>query len=132
MDELTRPGSALADRLARLGDEFLAEFLGRELTRRPDNLDAISERAHALTRLGRHREAFALDRALVDALPDDPVVRYNFACSLALLGRTDAALDALERALDLGFDDHTQLAGDDDLAILRDEPRFRNLLARLS
>src|SRR6185295_11160110 len=55
---------------------------------------------------------------------------YNAACSLALDGWREPALDALEQALDAGFDDPGLMARDDDLDILRSEPRFKALLAR--
>ena len=122
---------AISAELARLGDEFLARILAIELDRRPDNLEALSERAHALTRLGRTAEGLELDRALARACPDDAVVRYNLACSLALLGRLKPALSSLELAVELGFDDAGHLESDEDLQSLRGERRFCELVAQL-
>ena len=53
---------------------------------------------------------------------------YNFACLLALKGEPDAALDELEACLKDGTlpDDH-HLEDDEDLAVLRDNPRFNAL-----
>ena len=73
-----------------------------------------------------------VDRRLVALLPDDPSVRYNLACSLALTGAREAALDALGEAIQRGYDDPEHLSADDDLASLRDEPRFVALLAGLT
>jgi Flp pilus assembly protein TadD len=121
----------LEDRLDHLGQEFLVEFLGRALNRRPDNFPALSELATLLTRLGRLEEGLAADQRLVKLAPGDPTVHYNLACSLALLARTDAALAALEHAVTLGYRDWEHLLGDEDLARLRPDARFQGLAARL-
>jgi beta-lactamase regulating signal transducer with metallopeptidase domain/Tfp pilus assembly protein PilF len=57
--------------------------------------------------------------------------QYNLACGYAMLNRTDAALDALEFAVESGTIHHGHLEGDSDLDNLRDEPRFQALLERL-
>lgn len=121
----------LEDRLDHLGQEFLAEFLGRALVRHPDNFEALTEFATLLTRLGRLEEGLAADQRLVRLAPRDPTVHYNLACSLALLARTDAALDALEEAFALGYRDTEHLLEDGDLERLRTEARFQALVARL-
>lgn len=124
------PGE-LEERLDRLGQEFLAEFLGRALTRHPDNFEALSELASLLTRLGRLEEGLAADERLVRLAPRDPTVHYNLACSQALLGRAEDALDSLERAIVLGYRDREHLLEDEDLAALRATPRFQALVTGL-
>ena len=120
----------LQERLDRIGLEFLAEILGRASARHPAQLETLAELATTLTRLGRLEEGLAADQRLVHLVPEDPTVHYNLACSLALLGRKQTALDALERALALGYRDGEHLGADEDLDGLRDEPRFRALVAR--
>jgi len=56
---------------------------------------------------------------------------YNAACANAKLGRTDAAIDALERSVATGAIHYGNLKGDDDLVSLRDDPRFMTLLDQL-
>jgi tetratricopeptide (TPR) repeat protein len=129
--ELPIPAQGTRQRLEALGLSFLDEILRRELLRYPENLDALAERAQVLTRQGRHREGLALDRRLVRLVPEDPTARYNLACSLALLGEVEQALDHLEQAVELGYRDGPFLAADEDLAGLRDEPRFQALLESL-
>lgn len=64
----------------------------------------------------------------VELLPDDPTWRFNLACSLAYLEKNDSALDALEKAIDLGFRNADEIAKDNDLKRLAKEPRFQELV----
>lgn len=121
----------LEQRIEHFGLEFLAEFLGRASARQPENIELLAELATLLTRLGRHAEGLAVDERLVELAPLDPTVRYNLACSLALLGREEAALDALERAHALGYQDAEHMLEDHDLDRLRPHPRFQELVKRL-
>jgi Flp pilus assembly protein TadD len=119
-------------RLDRLGNEFLADVLGIETRERPTNAAALVTLGMVLTQLGRYAEGLAVDRQLVELQPEDSTARYNFACSLALVGEREGALDQLEEAARRGYDDAEHLAADPDLASLRDEPRFQALLESLS
>lgn len=123
---------ALAGRLERLGLEFQTRFHEIALRHHGEDPELLAELGHALTRLGRYSEGLAVDHRLVARVPDNPTVHYNLACSLCLCGQRAEALDALERSVELGYDDGEHLLADDDLAALRDEPRFRDLLERLS
>ena len=65
----------------------------------------------------------------VALLPDDPTWHFNLACSLAYFDkREEAALDELERAIDLGFRDREAIAKDRDLKRLESQPRYKELL----
>jgi tetratricopeptide (TPR) repeat protein len=119
-------------RLEQQGLEFLAEFLGRHLARHPEAFEPLAELATTLTRLGRLEEGLAADERLVRLAPKDPSVHYNLGCSLALLGRTESAFEALERAVALGWSDLEQLRTDEDLRSLRGTARFEALLARVA
>ena len=118
-------------RLEREGLDFLVNILSREVARRPTNAPALSELAHLYTRLGRLEEGLRVDQALVRLVPDDPTVHYNLACSHALMGQLDPALDALEAAIQRGYDDADHMAADEDLSALHADPRFRALLRLL-
>ena len=120
--------SAQAD---RLGAEFLVAFLEVETKRHPENVEALAELGHVYTREGRHEDGLKVDRMLVRLLPADPTVHYNLACSLALSGKPDDALDALERAVQLGYSDPDFMLGDDDLASLHGEVRFTAIVDAL-
>ena len=118
-------------RLANCGEEFLVAFYTAATRRHPENLEALSELGHALTRLGRIAEGLEADERLVQLAPQNATVHYNHACSLALLERVDEAFAALRRAVALGYDDLQHLLGDEDLAGLRNDERFEALVARL-
>jgi hypothetical protein len=66
------------------------------------------------------------------ARADDPVVLYNNACTLAVLGLDDEALDALELAIAARVSHWDWITKDPDWERLREHPRFRELLARIA
>jgi len=70
-------------------------------------------------------------RKMAELIPRAPEPHYNLACSHARLGRKDEALTELEKAVGLGFEDATLIEKDNDLASLREEPRYRELLAKV-
>jgi Flp pilus assembly protein TadD len=123
--------ATLAKALSLVGDEYLVRCMRHEVGIHPTHLGALSELGHALTRLGRYDEGLVVDRALVELCPSDPLVHYNLACSLCLLGQHDAALAMLQRASELGYAEAEHLLQDEDLLGLRDDPRFLALVEQL-
>lgn len=119
------------ERADREGLEFEARYYGAVVGRAPTNTVALAELGHVLTRLERFEEGLAVDRRLVELVPENETAHYNLACSLALCDRAEEAVDALEAAAALGYDDVAHLLADDDLASLRGLPRFRELIQRL-
>jgi len=120
-----------APQVERRGLEFLADFYGSEVARKPENVDVLAELGHVLTRLGRYEEGLAVDRELARREPEDPNVLYNLACSLALTDRADEAFRTLDRAILHGYEDAEHLATDEDLAALRTDARFAEMLRTL-
>jgi hypothetical protein len=59
------------------------------------------------------------------------MVWYNLGCSLALLNRRAEALDALTRAVSLGYRDHRWMSEDSDLRSLREDQQFKALLRQI-
>ncbi len=53
--------------------------------------------------------------------------KYNLACTYALKGDRDLALDWLEKSINAGFDSSDKLREDPDIASLRGESRFKKL-----
>ena len=73
------------------------------------------------------RAEAVLDEALA-ILPDEPLNLYNLACARAQLGQPEPAMDALERAAAAGFSDFVLVTRDEDLAPLRDLPRYKTFV----
>jgi len=63
--------------------------------------------------------------------PDDMSTLINGACLRARLGRKEEALDLLERVFARGWGKRDWIEHDPDYDSLRDDPRFKRLLARL-
>jgi Flp pilus assembly protein TadD len=126
-----RTSTALRDRLDGIGQQFLVDFYEVVTKRQPENLEVFAELAQAHTRLGEFESGLALDRHLTRLLPEDPTVRYNLACSLALTERTLESLETLELSINLGYDDAAYLLKDEDLRSLRELPRFQEIVRRL-
>ena len=97
---------------------------------RPDDTEALRALAYAYTAAERYEDALTADRALVAREPERADFRYDLACSYALLNRPDEAYHELDQALALGFDDWDCLDDDEDLASLRDDPRWAALFQR--
>ncbi|UCC94701.1 MAG: hypothetical protein JSW40_07780 [Candidatus Omnitrophota bacterium] len=85
----------------------------------------------AYTRDGFYEEGLEVDRKLVRLKPEDPVVHYNLACSLSLVGHIGQALEALKRAVLLGYSDFSYILKDPDLESVRNHPHFKGFFARI-
>ncbi len=119
-----RGGSAQSQR------DFELEFFGKVLERDPYNVAALRVHGNNLAARGEYARALQLDRRLVRLQPEKPIPWYNLACTYAMLGMITPAFAALERALQLGYDDYENLARDSDLKPLRRDPRFARLVSR--
>lgn len=95
----------------------------RGTPKNPPGIDPGAEARDAWWRAAERtlRRAVALDDA-------NRVAWYNLACALSLQGKAAAALAALQRAADEGFEDYRHMEEDPDLAPLRDHPLFRRLI----
>ena len=83
----------------------------------------------AALRAGNAAKMEAICQRGVSLLPDDPTWRYNLACSLAYYeNRENAAFDALEKAIDLGFRDDEAIKKDADLKRLSRLSRYEELI----
>jgi adenylate cyclase len=116
-----------AQRAAKIALERCEKVLARD----SNNGAALGHSSVALAVLGQHERAKEwMERALlVD--PDNITMRYNFACTLAKhLNDKDAALEMLRplfNQVGTGLIHHTKV--DPDLEGIRDDPRFKEMLA---
>jgi adenylate cyclase len=128
-----------ADALAKLGrdDEVLeAARLGIKLADahlelNPDDARAWYLSGGALMRLGKVDEALERGRRACAIDPEDAGVLYNVACNYCLAGKSDEAIDYLEKAIRNGFGQRSWLENDSALDSLCDDPRFQALLQKL-
>jgi tetratricopeptide (TPR) repeat protein len=82
----------------------------------------------ALLDSGKPAEAKALLTDAIERYEDTSTLYYNLACAEAQLGETDAALGHLRTAVQANPALAAHLSEDTDLASLRDDPRFAELL----
>ena len=92
----------------------------------PDDSRAwsLGASAYAAAHDREHAEK-AIERAV--AIDQDALTIYNAACTYALLGDRDKALDNLELAVSSGWRHRQWLEHDSDFDFIRDEPRFRKI-----
>jgi acetyl esterase/lipase len=90
----------------------------------------IEEEITALFAAGKYAEAAEKCKAEMALVPTDNGAPYNLACALARLGKKDEALAALAKSMELGFDDFEHMKVDEDLASIRGEKQFAELVAK--
>ena len=124
--------TALGDReAAKRAAKISVERCDKILARDPSNGAAMGHGSIARAVLGQHESAKEwMERALlVD--PDNVTMRYNFVCALANhLKDKDAALEMLGPIFERmgpGLINHAKI--DPDLNSIRDDPRFKAMLA---
>lgn len=145
-------GTPLADAAAR-SDHLLAEIIAlyEKLGDRPfqwyrwsNTTDALlgnsytHPRDHIFHYLVENDDAEAACRVFEDALPEmieasetpavQAVAHYNVACARVVQGRVDEALAELEQAFDKRTELRAHAAQDADLAALRENPLFQDLV----
>ena len=104
------------------------EFLQAIARRLPEDTDVMRVLGDLYTRTGAYADGLRVDERLSRLCAEDPVVWYNLACSLALSDRSDDAFDALNRAVELGYNDYDGMKKDPDLASLHGDARFESIL----
>lgn len=112
------------------GEDAVAIFrhLAAEM---PEDADAWLGLGQTLHRLGRFPEAIP---AYVEAAREGSrraLALFYLAGAYARSGEREKALEAVTGAVEAGFDSRWHLAHDEDLAGLREDPRYQALLARL-
>ncbi|MBL8012931.1 MAG: hypothetical protein JNN05_03705 [Candidatus Omnitrophica bacterium] len=108
--------------------DFEIRFYESILKESPDFIEALMALADLYTKKGLYREGLVLDEKLSRMRSDDPVIFYNLACSYALVNEQSAALSAIKKSIELGYDDFDHLYADADLASLLADEQFRQYL----
>ena len=104
------------------------EVIKKHLEWYPDDSRALYLGAGSLIASGDQQRAKRWLIRAIEIAPDDSVVLYNAACNFSLLGELDKAFKYLERAINLGTVSSAWMQNDEDLANLRNSPRYNELL----
>lgn len=111
--------------------DFEIAFFEALTKQKPNFVDALIPLAEAYTKRGLYQKGLEIDQRLAKLCPEDELVYYNLTCSYALIGNLSEAFKALEKSLDLGYSDIDHLLCDEDLKLLRDDPRFLDLVEKI-
>jgi serine/threonine-protein kinase len=111
-----------------------AESLLREVLQANPNLHGVRPfLAMTLSRQGKHDEARAeLTEAVMRNASVDPDIAYAVASVYALEGDKDTAFEWLTKSVALGNENKTSFEGDPNLKTLRDDPRFAELIKKIT
>jgi len=93
--------------------------------------DAWQFHQDSMKAYGEQRYADALEavRGGLAHMPDHPGLNYNYACFATLAGETgDETFSRLQRSVELHPAFREQARSDEDLAAVRDDPRFEDAL----
>jgi TolB-like protein/Tfp pilus assembly protein PilF len=104
----------------------------RALALNPEDVRVLSLGSGALHFDGQLDRALEWSRRALELQPDDMSALINATCLYAKLGMKREALDQLEKACSRGWGKRDWIENDPDYDCLRDEPRFKALMARLS
>ncbi len=103
----------------------------RVLALNPVDVRALSLGSCALFDDGQTERAMEWSRKSVELYPDDMSTLVNVTCLRSRTGQKDEALDAFERLVALGWGKRDWVEHDPDYDFVRDDPRFKKLLAKL-
>jgi TolB-like protein/tetratricopeptide (TPR) repeat protein len=129
----------LAQSLRMIGREDAARAATREGVRRAEHMlvlnpldgRALSLGSGSLFEDGQTTRAIEWARRALQLYPDDPGVVINAACLHAKAQQKEEALALLERVFARGWGKRDWVEHDPDYDILRDDPRFQQMLGRL-
>ncbi len=105
--------------------DFEMRFYEGLLRKTPNFIQVLSCLGDIYTQKGFYKEGLDVDRRLVNLKPRDPLVHYNLACSLSLIGDIEQSFRELKRAIEFGFSDFPYILEDPDLENIRGDIRFK-------
>jgi adenylate cyclase len=117
---------------ARRAGQLAVESVEKHLELNPEEARAYSLGANVAIRLGDKERSSRWAEQAMELAPNDPLVLYNAACNLAMLGETERALDGLERAIEAGVAVGDWIQHDPDVENLRSHPRFQAIVKRIA
>jgi tetratricopeptide (TPR) repeat protein len=106
-------------------------FLEGLVRRDPECVETLQMLGDHYAQRGQPVQSLKVDQQLARLQPRNPLVFYNLACDHSLNGEVDRAVEALDKALALGYRDFKWLAKDPDLRQLRKHPLYRDIETRI-
>ena len=100
----------------------------KEEPRVPEAVRKLAMDGHELVHSGKNEPALAKFRQAWAGGSRSALLSYNAACAAARLGRGDEAFEWLQRVLESGWDDVAYLQKDEDLASIRGDARFAEVV----
>jgi DNA-binding SARP family transcriptional activator/Tfp pilus assembly protein PilF len=97
----------------------------------PSDGRALSLGAGALMEVGQADRAMEWSARALDLYPHDTSAQINVACMYVKADERVRAMDLLDRVFAQGFGKRDWVANDPDYSVLRGEPRFQRMVARL-
>ena len=107
------------------------DFLSGLVKRDPAYIEALQLLGDNYTKRGCFNDGLKIDEHLSKLLPDDSMVFYNLACSYSLTDRIDESITALNKAVQLGYEDSKWMDTDPDLNKVRTDPRYQSIRHQL-
>jgi tetratricopeptide (TPR) repeat protein len=126
----SRLARVVRKRLKQMALDFEISLLESACKDSYDNFNLLFHLGNAYTKGGRYAEGLRIDERLCSLAPENPVVHYNLACSLSLLGKIDESLAALQKSLELGYSEFQFIRSDPDTENARRNSRFEKILER--
>lgn len=111
--------------------DFETNFYENLLKQRPNFIQALSCLGDVYTKKGFYKKGLDIDKKLVELKPEDPIIRYNLACSFSLLKEEERALEELKKAVLYGYDDFSYILKDADLKNIRRHHKFGDFFRKL-
>ena len=100
----------------------------RYLSQHPDDARAHMYLATDLVQVGRIEEAKIEAKKALELSPGDPLMLYNAGCFYSQLGEKKLAIDSIRNSIAAGYAEFEWLKRDSDLANIRNEPEFIELI----
>lgn len=107
--------------------DFELSFFEKLVRSKPNYVDALIPLAETYTKRGLYQKGLEVDRHLARLRKKDPIIHYNLACSLALVGCREEAVKTLQVAIGLGYHEFDHMRHDQDLRGLHGDPQFEAL-----
>jgi len=112
-------------------DQKMCLFLEGIRKRCPDHTMVLETLGDLYTKQGELEKGLEVDKELTSQFPENDMYWYNLSCSLSLTGDLSAAVQALKKSVQLGYDNVDWLLKDKDLVAIRNLPEVVAIIASI-